>query len=171
MKTNWQILDKKISQEKNHQAYGTIRAQMALEEILGNEWVEQAVEHAISASDNSNELAINCLSLLASSKAADYAYSIYKSAKAPHRKSMAVWVIKNLRVPHSFDWIEEFLNDQDAMQWGLAVLDQLLWCHVVDYESEKVKVDRLLKMALENSDGLLEENVVFIQNYLSEDNH
>lgn len=166
MKTDWNKIDRELSKEI--QSYGTHRAEKALELILGDEWIKEAVNKAIYFGDNSSELAMNCLRHISSSKAAKFAYSIYKNEKDDGRKSISVWLIKQLAVKESYEWVEEFLNDTKVIGWGIGVLDQLLWCEVIDYEEEKKRIDFLLELTLKNSNGELKDNVDFIKNYLTE---
>lgn len=168
MKTNWKEINKRLTSEQEIQSYGTFRAEKALEMILGEEWIEEAVEQAIKFDDNSSELAMNCLRHISSLKAAKIAYDIYKQTENENRKTMSVWLIKQLVVKESYEWIEEFLNDRKVMDWGIGVLDQLLWCETIDYEDEKERVDFLLELAMKNSNGELKDNVEFIKEYLKE---
>lgn len=165
---NWDELDKRLTSEFNVQGMGTHRAQKALETILGEEWIKEAVEKAIEYNGHSSELAMNCLSHISSLKAARIAYDIYKNDKDEERRRMSVWLIKHLHVKESYSWIEEFLNDIKVIGWGLDVLDQLLWCDVIDYEDEKERVDYLLDLALLKSNGELKNTVDFIKEYLKE---
>lgn len=144
---------------------GNNYAKLALEHILGEEWIKETVNTALSG-ELGSELAMNCLRHLSSEKAVDYAYSIYKLDPNIERKRMAVWLIKHLAIEKSYLWVEEFLNDQNVIDWGIGVLDQLLWCNIIDYEDEKPKIDYLLKLADTNSNGLLRENIDFIKEYL-----
>ncbi|MEO1485891.1 MAG: hypothetical protein AAFU57_09095 [Bacteroidota bacterium] len=170
MKTDWNRLDKDLSKEIK--SYGTIRAKKALETILGDTWIEDAVQKATEYNAHSSELAMDCLRHISSVKAAKIAYQIYLNDTNNDRKSMAVWLIKQLAVEESYEWIEDFLNDQNVMVWGIGVLDQLLWCEIIDYEDEKERVDYLFELSLNNSNGALKENVDFIKSYLHErENH
>ncbi len=107
MNTDWEKLGIKIgSIKKDGESGGTIYAQKAFEEILGEEWIKDTVDKAILC-ERGSELAMNCLRHIASDCAADYAYKIYKTENT-EKKNMAVWLIKHLAVKKSFDWIEEF---------------------------------------------------------------
>jgi len=166
MKTDWDKIDKQLSEEI--QSYGTHRAEKALEVILGDEWIEDAVKKTFDFNGHSGELAMNCLRHISSSKAAKIAYKIYQEDNQNDRKSMAVWLIKQLAVKESYEWIEEFLNDKKVIVYGIGVLDQLLWCEIIDYEEEQERIDFLLELTLKNSNGELKDNVDFIKNYLNE---
>jgi hypothetical protein len=60
---------------------------------------------------------------------------VYKTSDG-ERAEQAVWLIKHLANPISFDWIEEFLNDNNAIHWGIGVLDQLLWTEQIPYDDK-----------------------------------
>ena len=168
MNTDWKKIGIEIgSITENFEIGGTEYAKLAFENILGEKWIKGTVEKAIS-NEIGAELAMNCLRLISSKLASDYAYSIYKPDINPERKNMAVWLIKHLAVNKSYDWIEEFLNDKNVAGWGIGVLDQLLWTEKIDYEDEKNRIDYLLNLAVKNSNGELKENVDFINGYLRE---
>jgi len=168
MNTDWKKIGTEIgSITKNSECGGTDYAKLAIENILGEKWIKETVEKAIS-NELGAELAMSCLSLISSELATDYAYSIYQSDLNSERKNMAVWLIKHLAVKKSYDWVEEFINDKNVIGWGIGVLDQLLWTEKIDYEDEKARVDYLLNLAVTNSNGELKENVDFINEYLKE---
>ena len=168
MNTDWIKIGTEIgSITENSDCGGTEYAKLAIENIFGEKWIKETVEKAIS-NEPGAELAMSCLSHISSEIATNYCYLIYQSDPNPERKNMAVWLIKHLAVKKSYDWIEEFINDKNVIGWGIGVLDQLLWTKKIDYEDEKIKVDYLLNLAIENSNGELKENVDFINEYLNE---
>jgi hypothetical protein len=96
-----------------------------LEELFGDEWIKETVEYIISFKSGS-EVALNCLQVIHSQKAVLYAFEIYRSSNN-ERANRAVWFIKQIAHPISFQWIQEFLNDENVIGPGLGVSDQLLW--------------------------------------------
>lgn len=166
MITDWTQLAKQLgSLGEDGETGDNSYTQQAFDEILGDEWIENAVEHSISFKPG-KELAMNCLRYFHSIKATKYAYQVYK-ASAGERADQAVWLIKHLANPLSFDWIEEFLNDKNTIHWGLGVLDQLLWTEQVSYDD---KAKYLLELADKNSNGQLKEQINFIKQYIEERN-
>ena len=127
----------------------------------GGDSYGQAVDHIIAFRSGSS-VATNCLRLIHSQKAAIYVYEIYKSSIGD-RADRAVFLIKDLAHPISFQWVEEFLNDVNVIHWGLGVLDQLLWTKQIPYDD---KVEALLQLAMANSGGQLANRVDFIRSYL-----
>src|SRR5829696_1781359 len=113
MITNWKELAKQIgSLHENGERGGDDFAQMAFEQIFGRDWIENTVEHIVSFKPGS-EVAMNCLRLLRLKQAVLYAYEIYKSSSG-ERAAQAVWLIEHIAHPVSFDWIEEFLKDENV---------------------------------------------------------
>ncbi len=169
MITDWKEIGIKLGTFTKEDTFdkgsSTHQAKLALELILGEEWIRHSVDMALTIEPGA-ELAMQCLKQLSSEYAVEYAYSIYKSDSDEEKKRQAVWLIKHLAVPKSFQWVDEFLNDKNVMGWGIGVLDQLLWCHEIDYEDNKEHIDSLFKLAIKNSDGHLKDNVDFIKDYL-----
>ena len=165
MVTDWIVLVERVGSLKDDgsQSGGETITKKAFDEILGDEWIEDAVETAISLKRGS-ELAMSCLRFISSTKATQYAYKIYESSEG-ERARQAVWLIKHIANPISYNWIKQFLNDGNVIDWGLGVLDQLLWTEQVPY-NENVK--SLLDLANENSQGQLKDLVDFIQSYLEQ---
>ncbi|MBL7718693.1 MAG: hypothetical protein JNL72_07650 [Flavipsychrobacter sp.] len=165
MKVDWKELAIKIgsirSESPNCESGGNDYARRAFEEILGDEWVKDTVEYAISGRGG-QEIAMNCLRLLSSEKGCMYAYEIYKESNS-ERASEAVWLIKHICNKVSFRWIEEFLNDENVRGWGLEVLDQLLFTEKVTPNDE---TERLLCIAEKIDD--LKNGVNLIRGYLQE---
>jgi hypothetical protein len=167
MTTDWKQLARQLGslRDDGSESGGDDYAKKALDEILGDEWIESAVEHIVSFK-RGRELAMNCLRYLHSTKATNYAYRVYKASDG-ERADQAVWLIKHLANPIALEWIEEFLNDKNVIHWGLGVLDQLLWTEQVLYDD---KAKSLLELADRNSKGQLKEHTDFIRQYIEERN-
>lgn len=169
MRTNWYEVALAVGSIKegdpNSESGSTRYAEEALEKILGDEWIKDTVEYAISFQPGAN-LAMNCLRHIHSEAACIYAYEVYSSSDG-ERANTAVWLIKHLANRISFQWVDEFLDDPNVAGWGLGVLDQLLWCEVIEYDEQ---VEKLLQKASVNSDGGLDELVDFIRGYLKDRN-
>lgn len=163
MITNWKEIAKQVgslnknSSESGGDSYG----RAALETILGDQWIQEAVEHILSFQAGS-EVALDCLRILHSEKAVRYAYQVYKSSTG-ERAERAVFIIKQVAHPVAYQWVEEFLNDSNVIETGLGVLDQLLWTEQIRYNEQ---VEALLQLALAKSNNLLAERVNFIREYL-----
>lgn len=166
MVTDWKELATQLgSLHDNGESGGDSFAQQAFDEILGDEWIESTVEYIV-AFKRGQELAMNCLRYLHSTKATKYAYHIYKSSEG-ERADRAVWLIKHIANPISFDWIEEFLNDNNVIHWGIGVLDQLLWTEQIPYDD---RAKSLLELADKNTNGQSKETTDFIRQYVEQRN-
>ncbi len=167
MITNWLTLSKKLGslQEDNSERGGDTYAQKALDEILGDEWIQNTVDDIISIKKGS-ELAMSCLSYIQSTNATKYAYNIYKTSQG-EKAQQAVYLIKHIANPISVDWIEEFLHDENVIHYGLGVLDQLLWSEQIPFDD---KAELLLELAGKNSKGQLKDQIEFIQKYIKDRN-
>lgn len=165
MITDWTLLAKRLGslKEDGSESGGTSYAKLALEDILGEEWILSTVDFILTYKKGS-ELALNCLVHLETEKAVQYAYKLYKN-NTGEIKQDAVWLLGKIAHPASFQWVEEFLNDPEVLSWGLGLLDQLLW-------TEKIQPDNrtadLLDLAILNSEGALAKKVAFIREYLQE---
>src|SRR3954454_4103778 len=117
MLTGWIGLARRLDSlhEDGSETGGDSYALVDLDEILGNEWIKSTVEHIISYK-RGQELAMNCLRYLCSAKATNYACEIYKSSSG-ERADRAVWLIKQIGHPVSFNWINELLNDTNVIHW------------------------------------------------------
>jgi len=143
MVTDWKKLATQLgSLHDSGESGGDSFAQQAFDEIFDDEWIESTVEYIVAFKPG-EELAMNCLRYLHSAKATKYAYNIYKLSDG-ERADRAVWLIKHLANPISFQWIEEFLNDSNVIHWGIGVLDQLLWTEQLPFDD---KAKALLELA------------------------
>jgi len=165
MITDWLEISKRIGAicDDGSEAGGDSFAQMAFDEILGEQWIRHTVDYVLSFKPGS-ETALGCLKLIHSKRAAEYSYHSYKTSKG-ERAEQAVYVIKHIAHPVAFDWIEEFLSDENVMHTGLGVLDQLLWAEQILYDE---RVQSLFNLAIEVSNGQLKEQVEFIKSYLNQ---
>ncbi|MFC2107522.1 hypothetical protein ACFLRY_04205 [Bacteroidota bacterium] len=146
MRTHWKKIALKIgsiqSENDTLEQGGTEFAKRAMEEILGEEWIKDAVKYAMDGEIGS-EIAMNCLRLISSVEAAKYAYCIYIESE----------------------------KDEAVMDWGIGLLDQLLWCEIIDYNQEQERINSLFELAYNNSNGRLKDNIDFIKDYLKQRNN
>ena len=143
------------------QSYRDGKSKLAIELLLGKSWVENTVDYIIQLKPEWN-LAVNCLKILESEYATDYAYQVYKKTTKIDDSRLAVGIIKDIAHPKAINRIKEFLKDENVANVGLGVLDQLLWTEKIE-PSEKT--DDLLDFASKNYHEL-NETVSFIRGYL-----
>lgn len=163
MKKQWNDVYKLIHDKPLEDLNMSRNAKLALEVFLGKEWVKSTVDYIIKTPGEAWDLALKTLRLLESEYAVDYAYRIYKNSKIKEHRRQAVFVIKDVAHCKSINWVEEFINDTEVIEWGLGVLDQLLWCEKIEPTAD---TEKLLNLALIKSNGQLKENIQFIRDYL-----
>ncbi len=118
---------------------GTIVAEQAIEHLLGNDAVANAVAVILDLQDGWL-LADSVLIHVMSPKALALAYTAYKASQG-ERAVRAVWLIKELRHPVALPWISEFLDDpnENIAALGAEVLDQLIFSSRTDPDSPEVE--------------------------------
>lgn len=163
MDKEWQKVSELIEKSNSSLTHDK-KSKFAIESFLGKSWIKNTVDYIIQLKPEWN-LAINCLRILESEYATDYAYQIYKKSTNQKDRRIAVLIIKDITHIKSINWIAEFLNDNNVADFGLGILDGLLW-------TDKIKsnelTESLLTLASENCNGELNEKVQFIRGYLSE---
>jgi hypothetical protein len=141
MKTDWQALSKKLGvlKEDNSEMYEGINSSQALEEILGDEWLQDAVEAFVEGRPG-NELAIKTLRLISSTKAAEIAYKIYIVNKDSNQQkaSLAIWALSDIRTPLTLDYVEEFIQRPEYEGIAIGVLRNLIYDHCHWFTKERL---------------------------------
>jgi hypothetical protein len=143
MKTDWQALSKKLGvlREDNSGLYQGINSSQALEEILGDEWLQHTVDTFIEGTPG-NELAIKTLRFISSTKAAEMAYKIYSDNKDTDQQkaSLAVWALSDIRTEKSLDYVEEIIERPEYEGIAVGVLRNLIFDHIHLFEEEKLQL-------------------------------
>jgi hypothetical protein len=161
--TDWTQLARDVgSLQGTSESGGSKYACRAIEQLLGDERIREAVEHIVAGRPGS-ELAMNVLRHIESERAAQVAYEVYR-ASSGDRASMAVWLIKHIAHPSTVAWVPELLADPNVAGWGVGLLDQLLWCERV----EPHEVEHLLIAAEQHAAESVREQAAFIRVYLRE---
>jgi hypothetical protein len=163
MNKEWNQISKLIN-KTNSKLTLNRKSKFAIELFLGKKWIKNTVDYIIQLKPEWN-LALNCLRILESEIATDYAYRIYKTSANKEDCRYAVLIIKDIAHPKSIDWITEFLNDENVADFGLGVLDQLLWTEKIEPNE---LTESLLNLATEKQKGKLAKKVEFIRKYLIE---
>jgi hypothetical protein len=129
-KTDWQALSKKLGvlKEDGCEMYQGINSSQALEEILGDEWLQDALDTFIEGKPG-NELAIKTLRFIYSPKAAAMAFKIYNDNKDidPQKASLAVWALSDIRTRESLDYVEEIIKRPEYEAAAFSVLRNLIF--------------------------------------------
>jgi hypothetical protein len=143
MKTNWQALSKKLGvlNDDGSESYQGINSSQALEEILGDEWLQHTVDAFIEGKPG-NELAIKTLRYISSAKAAGMAYKIYTDNKDTNKQkaSLAVWALSDIRTPLAMDYVEEIIERAEYEGIAIAVFRNLVFDHLHWFEEKRLYI-------------------------------
>jgi hypothetical protein len=149
MTTNWEALATKmgILKPDGSESYLGQYGYTALEEILGDEWIQHAVDTFING-DKGNELAIKTIRQLRSKKAAEYAFKVFNDNKNTdiQKANLAIFAMCDILHPSCMTYVETFLTDAQYTNTGLWLMRQLLFDGVIFYE--KKHLNALLKKAI-----------------------
>jgi hypothetical protein len=143
MKTDWQALSKKLGilREDNSELYQGINSSQALEEILGDEWLQHTVDTFIEGTPG-NELAIKTLRFISSTKAAEIAYKIYSNNKDTNQQkaTLAIWALSDIRTEKSMDYVEEIIERPEYEGIAIAVFRNLVFDHLNWFEEKRLHI-------------------------------
>ena len=140
MKTNWEELSKRLGvlQPNGSELY-TGQSMQALEEILGDEWIEHTIDYFIEGGKG-NELAIKTIRRLQSNKAAEYAYKVFVENKDTNtqKASLALWALSDIRMPICMDYVEECISDARYEPIALSIFRNLIFESLYPYDAERL---------------------------------
>jgi hypothetical protein len=141
MKTDWQSLSKKLGviKEDGSESYQSINSSQALEEILGDEWLQDTLDTFIDGTPG-NELALKTLRYISSPKAAKMAYKIYTDNKDTNQQkaSLAVWALSDIRTPLAMDYVEEIMTQPQYEGIAFGVFRNLVFDHLYWFEEKRL---------------------------------
>jgi hypothetical protein len=132
MTTNWEQLSRQLGvlKEDGSELYKGFNSSEALEIILGDEWLQHALDTFIAGKPG-NELAIKTLRFISSERVAKMAFKIYTNNKDTDKQkaSLAVWALSDIRTPISLDYVEEILLQPEYQGIAFSVLRNLIFDH------------------------------------------
>jgi len=142
---------------------GSEVAQQAIEALLGEDELRAAVDYYV-CDGRGSQVARSVLGLLRPWCAMQRCYEIYKSAAPMSDKEAAINLLCAIADSRAIPWIDEFLADSEAgiQNWGVGVLDQLLWGGGVEEE----ECAALLEVARHHSSHFVRERAAWIDNFL-----
>lgn len=144
---DWTKLAEDISNQTDG-ILGDAAGKLALESILGESFIKETVDKALqNIGSRESEIAMNSLAVLQSQKAAHYAYTIYQESTDPQRRTDAVWLLKHIRHIDSYHWLEDILQDEDGIVWGIQLLEQLLLDEKIDVIKNHDRTMQLIELA------------------------
>lgn len=111
---------------------GTSYACQAIETLLGEEALADAVDHYIAGHPGS-ELARSVLWHIHSPRAMERCHEIYGSKAPLASRRLAVELLRVVADARALPWAREFLDDPDEQiqAWGIGLLDQLVFSKLV----------------------------------------
>jgi hypothetical protein len=148
MTTNWEVLATKLGILKpdGSESYLGQNEYSALEEILGDEWIQHAVNTFINGGKG-NELAIKTVRQLRSKKAAEYAFKVFNDHKNTdiQKANLAIFAMCDILHPLCMTYVGTFLEYEKFTNTGLWLMRQLLFDGIIFYD--KKQLNALLKKA------------------------
>jgi hypothetical protein len=164
--TNWEALALKmgILKPDGSESYLGQYPYSALEEILGDAWIEHAVDTFINGGKG-NELAIKTVRQLRSKKAAEYAFKVFNDHKNTDetKANLAIFAMCDILHPLCMTYVETFLTHEKYANTGLWLMRQLLFDGVIFYDKTHLKT--LLKKAKFGN----KETIDVIETYINEE--
>ncbi len=166
MKTNWENLAVKMGvlRPDGSELYAGQYEYSALEEILGDEWIEHTVDTFING-EKGNELAIKTVRQLRSKKAAIYAFKIFNANRNTNTTiaNLSIFAMCDILHPICMQYVEVFFETEQYTNNGLWLMRQLLFDNVIFYE--KKELNRLLKKAKLGD----KETIELLKKYIKEE--
>jgi hypothetical protein len=142
MKTNWEQLSRQLGVLKTDgsELYQGFHSSQALEEILGDEWLQHTLDTFIEGAPG-NELAIKTLRFISSTKVAEMAYKIYNDNKDTNQQKarLAIWALSDIRTEKSMDYVEEIIKRPEYESIAISVLRNLIYDHTHLFTKERLE--------------------------------
>ena len=142
---------------------GSAAAQRALELILGEETLRQSVDYYVAVRP-ARELVRSVLWLLRPWSAMIRCRELSQLPNEIETRRSAVELLRVVADERALPWVSEYLDDADPgiQQWGIGVLDQLLWSELVEPE----EAEEVLERAACHENEAVRDRVEFIRSYL-----
>lgn len=148
MAINWKELAKQVGDlnpDGGVKGSGTESGRRALEILIGEEDLRDAVDHFISLEPGAftAEMVLN---IIQSEIAMNRCYEIYKTEPDTYRACSAVFLLGSMADYRALSWVREFLEDSSELVRlnGLRVLQSILYCPLgdADIATAKELIDR-----------------------------
>ena len=146
---DWKALAEEVGTLRGNEEVGDAGyARQAIEILLGEKILRQAVEYYISGEPGS-ELARHVLWQIHPWSAMKHCYHIYKSDGDPERRRLAVELLRVVADRRALGWIDELLQEEDPLiqMWGAGVIEQLLLSGLVSEEEAEEQLEKAEKHA------------------------
>ena len=143
---DWEQLARDVGalQNGNKEIGSTFLAQMALEQLIGEQEWQAAVDHYVNIQPGA-ELVRSVLWLVhpwAGMKRCD---EIFRTSKDLDQRRTAIELLRVVADKRVLPWIQEYLDDSDAgiQQWAAGIVDQLLWSELIAPEDCSVLLSEM----------------------------
>jgi hypothetical protein len=159
---DWEALAKQVGDiTPDRETFGTPSGRRALEILLGEENLRDAVDYWISQKPGcfTAEMVLN---IIRSKIAMDRCYEIYKTEQDTERANRAVFLLASFAEIEALPWVREFLQNKDRnIRWnGLMVLRTILYGPLGDAAMTTAK--QLLDMACSDPDPELRKRALLL---------
>jgi hypothetical protein len=163
MKTNWEQLSKKLGilNEDGSESFFGNHSSVALEEILGDEWLFDTLQTFI-VGGKGNDLAIKTLGYIRSEKAAKMAFEIFvKNRHSDIQKArIAIWALSTICVPSCMEYITQCIGDERYEAIAIAVLRNLIFDNVLFYDEVQ------LNEIFDSIQGTFQDDIAPLRKYV-----
>lgn len=163
-KIDWVSLGKQVGTGGgNLESVSTQDAQRAIEILIGEENLREAVDYYIDGKPES-ELARFVLRQFHPWSAMEYCYEIYKTDQNPERRMFAVELLRSVADKRALKWVTEFLGDENPQiqVLGVGILDYLNLKSLIileDIEEILLKADKHLNPGVREMAQMIREQI------------
>jgi hypothetical protein len=131
MAINWKEIAKQVGDlnpDGSEKGSGTISGQRALEVIIGEENIRDAVNYW-TLQEPGAFTAEMVLKIIGSTIAIERCYEIYKTEPGTQRADSAIFLLSGMADYRALPWVREFLEDSsEGIRWhGLMILERILY--------------------------------------------
>jgi hypothetical protein len=171
MAIDWRALAQEVGDlnpDGSENGSGTASGQRALELIIGEQNICEAVDHWTSFAPGA-ETAEKTLLIIGSTTGMEYCYEIYKMEPNTQRAGRAVFLLSEMADSRFMRWAREFMEDSnDSVRWSaLIALGQVLQGPLGDEGITLAK--ELLANAESDHEQRLRERAIEIRKQLASD--
>ena len=171
MSIDWEKIAREVgglSADGCEQVAGTVGARRALELIIGEQNIREAVDWCADERPGAFTAEM-VLRILSSTVAMNRCYEIYKTEPGSHRAGTAVFLLYEMADYRILPWIREFIEDEShTIRWnGLMALSPILSGPVNDDHIALAK--ELLSKAESDSDDRIRDQAAKIRQRLKSD--
>ena len=162
-KPDWKSLAHQLgASEENGDIVGMKHAQRAVELLLGEENIREAVDYYISGKPGA-ELSRFVLMLIRPWPAMLYCHELYSSSREVEIRRTSVELLRVIADERALAWVLEFLRDDDAaiQLWGASLLEQLVSKELIEVD----QAESVIIQAEQHSNPHVQERAKLIREF------